>query len=96
MFQALRNVRKYSESSSELKLMKKKPIPTDFGAIFLGEIFGHQDCDFIEGKVTRIGPKTAKNFATWKYQELASDAVAKHPEGHQGFIEPIKNAYDSS
>ena len=66
--------------------------PTDFGAIF-EKNFGHQDCVFTEGKVTRIGPKTSKNFATRKYQELASDPEAKHPEGHQGSIEPIKNAY---
>ena len=57
------------------------------------KIFGRQDCVFTEGKVTRIGPKSTKNFAFQKNRELADDAVTKLPEGHQGSIEPIKNPY---
>ena len=73
--------------------MKKKSISTDFGAILRKKIFGRQDCVFTEGKVTRIGPKSTKNFAFQKNRELADDAVTKLPEGHQGSIEPIKNPY---
>ena len=73
--------------------MKKKSISTDFGIILRKKNLGGQDCVFTEGKVTRFGPKSTKNFAFQENQELAYKAVTKLFEGHQGSIEPVKNPY---